>query len=278
LLPAPPPHRAFGLQPHRAGAAILTVAEARLAGFWIALQFLTRLPAPSPHVPSASYLGAALPYFPAVGLLLGGLLVALDAVLRPILAPAVIDALLVTALVVLSGALHLDGLVDTCDAVCARATPEARLALMHDSRAHDAGTVAACFVLLAKFAALQALPPAARTAALLAAPLLGRWAIVAAYWAYPYARTTPGASLALKAQATTPRLLAATAFAAAALLAAGGPLALIALGGAAATVHLLATWLRTRLPGLTGDAYGAIAELVETLTLVLIPLALTPYG
>ncbi len=152
-----------------------------VAGFWIALQFLTRLPAPRPHAASAAQLGAALPYFPAVGLLLGLLLIALDTVLRPLLAPAVVDALLVAALVVLSGALHLDGLVDTCDAVCARTTPEARLALLHDSRAHDAGTIAACFVLLGKFAALQAIPTHARTPALLAAPLLARWAIVAAY-------------------------------------------------------------------------------------------------
>ena len=184
-----------------------------------------------------------------------------------------VDALLVVALVVLSGALHLDGLVDTCDAVCARATPEARLALMHDSRAHDPGTIAACLLLLAKFAALQAAPPAARVPMLLAAPLLARWANVSAYWAYPYARATPGASLALKTHATTPRFLAATAFTLLALFLAIGPLAPLVLAAAALTVHLLATWIRTRLPGLTGDTYGAIAELVETLALALVPLA-----
>jgi adenosylcobinamide-GDP ribazoletransferase len=242
------------------------------------LQFLTRLPAPRPHAASADHLGVALPYFPVVGLLLGAMLVALDLALRALLAPAVVDALLVGALVVLSGALHLDGLVDTCDAVCTSATPEARLALMHDSRAHDAGTVAACLLLLGKFAALQALPGAARLPALLLAPLLARWAIVVAYWGYPYARRTPGASLALKRQATTPRLLAATAAALVALgLAVGlaGPLVLAASGLA---IHLAASFVRARLPGLTGDTYGAIAELVEALALILVPLALGGYA
>jgi adenosylcobinamide-GDP ribazoletransferase len=249
-----------------------------MAGFWVAVQFLTRLPAPRPHAVSAERLGIALPYFPAVGLLLGALLVAIDLALRPLLAPAVVDALLVGALVVLSGALHLDGLVDTCDAVCARASPEARLALMHDSRAHDPGTIAACLLLLAKFAALQALVDPARLPALLVAPLLGRWAIVVSYWAYPYARSTPGASLALKAQATTPRALAATLFTLAVLALAVGPAAPLVLAGAGLAVHLLASLIRTRLPGLTGDAYGAIAELVETLALALVPVALGGYA
>jgi len=220
----------------------------------------------------------ALPYFPAVGLLLGALLVALDLALRPLLAPTVVDALLVAALVVLSGALHVDGLVDTCDAVCATTSPEARLALMRDSRAHDPGTVAACLLLLGKFAALQALPVSARWPALLAAPLLARWAIVLAYWAYPYARRTPGMSLALKAQATTPRVLAASAFVLVALGLVVGLAAPLVLAAAGLIVHGLACLIRTRLPGLTGDAYGAIAEVTELLALVLVPLALGGYA
>jgi len=238
---------------------------------------LTRLPAPGPHAASAAQLGPALVYFPTVGLVVGLCLVGLDAALRPLLAPPVVDALLVVALVALSGALHLDGLVDTCDALFARATPEARLALMHDSRAHDLGTLAACLLLLAKFAALRALPAAARVPALLVAPLVGRWAIVIAYWAYPYARRTPGASLALKTAATTGCAGVATVGALAVLLLALGAPGLFVLGSAGLAVHALATAVRARLPGLTGDAYGAIAEIVETLTLVLVPLALGGY-
>ena len=203
---------------------------------------------------------------------------ALDTALHPLLAASVVDALLVATLMVVTGALHLDGLVDTCDAVCARASPEARLALMHDSRARAPGTIIACLVLIAKLAALRAAPAAVRAPTLLAAPLLARWAIVVAYWAYPYARRTPGASLALKAQATTPRLIVATAFTLAVLALVLGPAALVVLVGAGVTIHLLAAWIRTRLPGLTGDTYGAVAELVETLALALVPLAAARYG
>jgi adenosylcobinamide-GDP ribazoletransferase len=247
-------------------------------GFWFALQFLTRLPTPRLHATTAAQLGSALPYFPVVGLLLGLFLVALDAALRPLLAPSVVNAVLVGSLVVLSGALHLDGLVDTTDALCTTATPAARLALMHDSRAHDAGTLAACFLLLIKFAALQVLPAEVRVPALLAAPMLGRWANVAAYWRYPYARSTPGASLALKQHATTRCMVGSTAFTLGALLLIVGAPALLVLLGAGATVHALALLVRARLPGLTGDAYGAITEVTETLGLVLVPLALGGYA
>lgn len=202
---------------------------------------------------------------------------ALDLALRAVLAPAVVAALLVSALVLLSGALHLDGLVDTWDALCADATPAERLALMHDSRARDPGVIAACALLLGKYAAILLLPDAVRLPALLVAPLLGRWANVLAYAAYPYARATPGMSLGLKAGASAPRLLAATGFTLAALLLALGPAGALVLGGAALAVHGAAQAIRVRLPGLTGDTYGAITEGVETLALVLVPLAAGGY-
>ena len=226
---------------------------------------------------SATQLGAALPFFPAVGLLLGALIAAGDWALRPLLAPTVTSALCVVALVVLSGALHLDGLVDTCDALALDAAPATRLQLMRDSRARDPGALAASLLLLGKFAAIVLLPEAIRTSALLLAPLVGRWANVAAYWGYPYARRTPGASLALKQGATTSRLLVATAFTLGVLVAVLGPTGGLVLLGAAAITHLVATLSRWRLSGLTGDVYGAVTELVEACTLVLVPLAVGGY-
>lgn len=226
---------------------------------------------------SAAQLGVALPFFPAVGLLLGALVATGDGALRALLAPAVVSALVVVALVVLTGALHLDGLVDTCDALCLHASPAERLALMHDSRARDPGAIAACLLLLGKFAAILLLPEAVRTSALLVAPLVGRWANVAAYWGYPYARRTPGASLALKQGATGARMLAATAFTLGSLLLVLGPAGGLVLLGAAALTHGVACLSRQRLGGLTGDVYGAITELVETAALVLVPLAVSAY-
>lgn len=51
-----------------------------------------------------------------------------------------------------------------------------------------------------------------------------------------------------------------------------GPRGLAALGVAVATVLLLATYLTRRLPGLTGDTYGALCEVVEMVVLVIFTL------
>ena len=106
------------------------------------------------------------------------------------------------------------------------------------------------------------------------ADALGRWAIVYCYVAYPYARRTAGLSLALKQGATPAALLTATAIvlAPAALLSwPGGPLLLLPTWLIALALGQLA--LR-RLGGMSGDVYGAVEQLAETATLLVVPLML----
>ena len=83
--------------------------------FWIALQFLSSLPVRLPGMPRPEELGRSLLFYPLVGLLFGVLLWVLNAMLGgvPLLLHA---ALLLTAWVLLSGGLHLDGLADSADA------------------------------------------------------------------------------------------------------------------------------------------------------------------
>ncbi|NCA91441.1 MAG: adenosylcobinamide-GDP ribazoletransferase, partial [Gammaproteobacteria bacterium] len=89
--------------------------------FLIALQFLTRLPVRLTGELSAADLGRSLLYYPLVGLLLGGLLVAggwllAGGGLLTGVAPVLAAALVLSLWVGLTGALHLDGLADMIDA------------------------------------------------------------------------------------------------------------------------------------------------------------------
>ena len=59
---------------------------------------------------------------------------------------------------------------------------------MRDPRAGSYGVVAVVLLLALKIAALGSLPPALRMPALIVAPCLGRWGIVLATGAFPYAR------------------------------------------------------------------------------------------
>lgn len=240
-------------------------------GFFTSLKFLTILPIPVRREGTPGEVGRSVVYFPLVGLLLGLILVGLDKLFDLVLPLSLVNVLLITAMVILTGALHLDGFIDTCDGALVRSSPEERLRIMADSRVGSFGVVGACCLILVKYLALDAVPQDLRTPALMAMPMLGRWAMVFAISAFRYARKV-GTGQAFKEQANWQRMVIATAMAAvlSSLLAGQSGLALI--GALWLIVLGTAAFLRLRLGGLSGDTYGAINELSEVMVLILLPL------
>ncbi len=253
-----------------AGGRPATTARGPAVGLLVALQFLTRLPTPRGLPVEGPALGQALGWFPVVGLLLGALVAGADLALSHALPRPVVDACLLVLLALLTGGLHLDGFMDTCDGLFSLRSPEERLAIFRDSRVGSFGVVGAACLLLVQWSALGALPEAQRAAMLLVTLALARWAMVYAIVAFPYGRPA-GLGRAFKEQAGPGALAVATlvAGAAAGLLLGGAGL----LAGAltAAATWLFARYCLARLPGLTGDTYGALDELIETLLLVTLP-------
>jgi cobalamin 5'-phosphate synthase/cobalamin synthase len=242
----------------------------RIGGLLAAFRFLTSLPMPATTA-GRDELQRALVYFPLVGLTLGGILVLVDQVLSSVLARPLVDFGIVAASVLLSGALHLDGLIDSADGMLGHGSAERRLAAMHESWAGQHGTAAALAILLLQFAALRSLPEQ-RTAALLLTQMLGRSAIVLAYVSFPYARQTAGLSLTLKAGASWNVGVVAGSFALVASALLWWPLGplLVALAGLLTLgVGLIA---QHRLGGMSGDVYGGLEQLVETSVLLAVPI------
>ncbi|MEN0108439.1 MAG: adenosylcobinamide-GDP ribazoletransferase, partial [Pseudomonas sp.] len=154
----------------------------------IAVQFLTSLPVRLPGMPSPQELGRSLLWYPLVGLLIGVLLYALNALLAgaPLLLHA---ALLVAAWVALSGALHLDGLADSADAwLGGFGDRERTLSIMKDPRSGPIAVVTLVLVLLLKFAAVVALLEQQSASALLLAPWLARGLLPVLFMTTPYVR------------------------------------------------------------------------------------------
>lgn len=237
-------------------------------GLIVALGFLTTLPVPR-RAATATGLARSLAFFPIVGALLGGLLVALDLLLLPLLPAGLRAAVLLVALIALTRGLHLDGLMDTCDGVFGGFTPERRLAIMRDSRAGAFGVLAAVGCLLLRFAGWSALGWPGQIAALMLPPILGRWALVYATVAFPYGREE-GLGRAFKEAAGWRELLIATPSAALLALACWWPWGVALLLFALTVAFAVAHFLLRRLPGLTGDCYGAINEVVEVTALLVI--------
>lgn len=234
-------------------------------GFWVAIEFLTIFPTPSRREPTAEGFGQSLTYFPLVGLMLGAILLGLHYGLTLILPPSVVNALIIIALVILTGAHHLDGLIDTCDGVIAGKSKEERLAIMSDSQVGAFGIIAAFLLLLLKYVSLSSAPI---LPALLLMPTLSRWTLVSIIFIFPYAKSS-GMGLAFKQGANWQRLTISTVITlviAVIILKLWG-LALIA--ALWLIIFGIASYFRSRLGGLTGDNYGAINELAEVLVLLL---------
>jgi adenosylcobinamide-GDP ribazoletransferase len=229
----------------------------------VALQFLTVIPVRVTGEVTPRIMGRAMAWFPTVGLMLGATLAVVDLGLRALLPPAVSAALLLALWVMVTGALHLDGLMDCCDGLLAAREPEKRLEIMRDTHVGAFAVAGAACLLLVKFAVLLEMPAGGRLAALVVVPVLSRAAMVYAARAYPYARPGPGLGRLFRDGLTWRAVVAAALTAlVAAVLALGWPgLALVGLVWLMTVV--IAWWVQRRIPGLTGDVYGAINELTE---------------
>ena len=146
-----------------------------IRAFILALQLLTRLPVPLTGLPPRpEELGLSVVFFPGVGLLLGALLAGLHTVLW-LADPGVLAGLVLTAWVLLTGGLHLDGLADTADAwIGGQGQRERTLEIMKDPRSGPIAIVAVGLVLLNKFTALQVLLAGDARVILVLTPILAR--------------------------------------------------------------------------------------------------------
>jgi len=237
--------------------------------FLAALRFLTIIPLPGRREVSPEAVGRSIVYFPLVGVIIGLILVGLNWLLGWLLPPALVSVLLVVSLAALSGALHLDGFIDTCDGMAGGKTAEERWRVMQDSRAGSFGIIGVCLLLLVKYVSLNAVPDGWLMPTLVLMPVVSRWAMVYAVFAYPYAKPS-GLGTVFKQGASWLRFTIATVItlAVAAILAQlTGFIIMIAIW---VIVVVMAAYLKGRLGGLTGDTYGAINEVAEVCLLILV--------
>lgn len=236
--------------------------------FFFAWQLLTVFPS-GQREPVIQRPGRSMAWFPLVGLIIGAMLALFDFLLTRLLPGLPATALLLAAWVAITGGLHLDGFIDCCDGLLVARPAEQRLEIMKDSRVGAFGVIGGTCLLLVKFSALAALAPGDRVGALLVVPVLSRWAMVWAAWRYPLARSDGFAAWFRQGLAWPHALVAgSTALLVAVLVGRLGGLASFAAVWLFAIAF--AAWVQRRIPGLTGDVYGALNELAEIVGLLLV--------
>jgi adenosylcobinamide-GDP ribazoletransferase len=238
------------------------------SGFAVATAFFTRIPVAAPAC-RAGRLAAAAWAFPLVGGGIGGI-AAFAFLLVQLLGlgdwPAAVLAVL--AGIVLTGALHEDGLADTADGLIGGHDRDQRLAIMRDSRHGTFGVVAIVLSVLLRAAALSGIgDPIYAGLALVAAHAASRAALPLAMRAL-----APARSDGLGAAAGRPSMVLAIAALAVGLLvtlAALGPArGLVAIGLAGAAMLAAGVLAHRRIGGYTGDVLGAFQQIGEIVMLL----------
>ena len=229
----------------------------------IALQFLTRIPVTIRGGVSTEEMARSMALFPLIGLFIGAVAALVHFLASFVFAGSVCDLIAVVFLVVITGNMHGDGLMDTVDGFFSGKPRERILEIMHDSRVGAHGVMAGTCLLLAKFVLLGQVHAPLKTMALIVVPALGRWAQVYGAALYPYVSRSSGTGSF--ADCVGGRELAlASAFTLGAALSLLGPLKGF---GAAASVlaatALVARFAGRRIGGITGDVLGALNECAE---------------
>lgn len=229
------------------------------------IAFLTRIPVPGGSSFDAGDVGKSARWFPAVGLLLGGVYVLMLHLLALRFPPGVIAVLIVLAEALLTGALHMDALADMADGFGGGHTREDILRIMRDHAIGSYGATALILLVALKVTVVSALVQRQQAVPyLILAPALGRWSIVPLCRFLSYARE----SKAVANHIGTVELMWAS---------------LIVAGAAvfAASWHGLACWIAVAamttwfgrfcfraIGGITGDTLGANVQISESIVLL----------
>jgi len=238
-----------------------------MRSFIIALQFLTRIPVPTLREISEAEMGRSLLYYPLVGIVIGLLLVGLNMLLAA--APDGLQAALVLAAwVLITGALHLDGLADSADAwLGGLGDRERTLAIMKDPRSGPAAVVVIVLLLMIKFAALEALIINEHGFVLILAPLLARTSLPLLFQTTPYVRPG-GLAAAIAEHSSWPGGILLPLFVCIGIFIVVGWSAALLIVAVICTFVLLRAMMLKRLGGTTGDTAGALVEVIEAVVLV----------
>ena len=241
-----------------------------IKAFFIALGLLTRIPVPKifyvKENDSEKLAGQSVLFYPLVGLIIGGLLLLLSLITNYL--PIPLDSLLVGALiltlwVLLTGALHLDGLADSADAWLGGYGDKQRtLEIMKDPYSGPAAVVILVVILLLKFSAIINIS----WEILLLTPILGRTAAMLLLATTPYVRK---GGLGESAANTLPIKMAW--FIALVVL----MLVVYLLGKVSLALvivflvgYLCRNMMLNRIGGITGDTIGALIEIIEVTSLI----------
>lgn len=234
----------------------------------VALQFLTRIPVVFIKKPSDLEVAQSVLCYPIIGLLIGIVLTVINQNLYEV-SDFLRAAIVVVAWVIITGALHIDGLADSVDAwVGGLGDKEKTLAIMKDPYCGPMGVVSIVLLMLLKFSVVASISQD-NMLLLIFVPVLARSIILLLFLTTPYAREEGIASeyFVLFLRKANIIVLVIVALLSLAILQVQAMIVV-------SSVVLLFAYLRwqivKRIGGFTGDTAGALIEITEVVALVIL--------
>ena len=239
-----------------------------MRGLITALQFLTIIPLSRKRECSEKELVRSMAWYPLAGLIIGICLAAVHCVCRLVFPPMVTDVMVIVVLVVITGALHLDGFADTVDGLAGGSDRTRVLAIMKDSKIGSFAVTGICLLIVLKICALGAVPGAAKIQALIVMPVVSRWSLVALAACFPYARGEGGTGALFVSRVGGFEMVVSSMTVLLIVMGCFLLEGLVIWMVAAVITGFVGLCFRRRIGGVTGDIMGAVNEVNEVAVLL----------
>lgn len=236
--------------------------------FLVALQLLTRIPVRINKPISDQMIGLSALYYPVVGAIIGACLSLIFFTLHEHTSSLLLAGLLLAFWVLVTGALHLDGLADSADAwLGGFGDPQRTLEIMKDPRCGVAAVVILIIMLLLKFAALEMIVRQQQWLLLIVAPVFARTSLLPLFLITKYVRQTGIGSILANHLPRLPAWLV-TLSVLLAIPAFTGIKSLYVFSIAIGVWFFMRHMMLKRINGMTGDTAGAMVEIMELVILL----------
>ncbi|MCP4137222.1 MAG: adenosylcobinamide-GDP ribazoletransferase [bacterium] len=239
-----------------------------IKAFILQIQFLTRIPLPVEVEFDDDIFARSFVFAPLIGLLIGAVLGGVYYLVGLTGKELITAIAVVTALVFMTGALHLDGLADAADGLFSNRPKERVLEIMKDSRIGTNGTVAIVLILILKIGLLVSLDKTNLFYYIIVMPVFSRMSIAWIAGISGYARDDKGMGSAIVEKTGLTTIILATLIALAAAVLFIGLMAAAAAFAVILFTVLLSRYSTKKIGGITGDIIGANIELSEVVFLI----------
>lgn len=227
------------------------------------IQFFTRIPIKINIDAKDEDFSKGIIYMPLVGLIVGlfnyGIYVLVDSFSNEIL--GIIFWLISN--IFITGAIHIDGLADSCDGLFSARSKERILEIMKDSRVGTNGVIGIILDFLLRFGMLYTLSHAAKAPAIILAPVAAKTFVLLLFGISKYARPDGGMGGLFYSHMSLQRLIAGAFSGILIILFIGSWKMLAALIPSLIFVLAFRKIVDDKIGGMTGDTLGAASEVSE---------------